>query len=130
MLCLTACGLHSQIVKDLNTPARIKALYEINEQRKAYKLQSQECEKDVAKVTDLAVSLGEESEKFLNHNLDLQGGLLSTLDKIEKLEKENAVLKAKKPKPFGIGVQIGYGTNGSDFKPYVGAGVSYNFIRF
>jgi outer membrane protein W len=127
---MTACGLHSQIVKDLNTPARVKALYEINEQRKAYKKQSQECEKDVEKVTDLAVSLGEESEKFLNHNLDLQGGLLTSLNKIENLEKENATLKAKKPKPFGIGVQIGYGTNGADVKPYVGAGISYNFIRF
>ncbi len=130
MLCMTACGLHSQTVKDLNTPARVKALYEINEQRKSYKKQSQECAKDVEKVTDLAVSLGEESEKFLNHNLDLQTSLVSVLDKIEKLEKDNATLKAKKPKPFGIGIQIGYGTNGSDFKPYVGAGVSYNFIRF
>jgi outer membrane protein W len=127
---MTVCGLRSQTVKDLNTPARVKALYEINEQRKAYKKQSQECEKDVEKVTDLAVSLGEESEKFLNHNLDLQGGLLTALGKIEKLEKDNATLKAKKPKPFGIGVQIGYGTNGADVKPYVGAGISYNFIRF
>ena len=127
---MTVCGLHSQTVKDLNTPARVKALYEINEQRKAYKKQSQECAKDVQKATDLAVSLGEESEKFLNHNLDLQGGLLTALEKIEKLEKDNSTLKAKKPKPFGIGVQIGYGTNGSDVKPYVGAGISYNFIRF
>lgn len=32
-----------------------------------------------------------------------------------------------KPKPFGIGVQVGYGIDG---KPYIGAGVSVNLIRF
>lgn len=32
-----------------------------------------------------------------------------------------------KPKPFGIGLQVGYGIDG---KPYVGAGISVNLIRF
>jgi len=40
-------------------------------------------------------------------------------------------VKAKrKPKPFGIGVQVGYGWNGEKLNPFVGIGVSYNFIRF
>lgn len=35
-----------------------------------------------------------------------------------------------KPKPFGIGVQVGATTDLKEVKPYVGIGVSYNLIRF
>lgn len=35
-----------------------------------------------------------------------------------------------KPKPFGIGVQVGATTNLKEVKPYVGIGISYNLIRF
>lgn len=40
-------------------------------------------------------------------------------------------IKQNKTKRFGIGVNIGYGI-GTDFKPkpYLGAGVSYNFLNF
>lgn len=126
MLCLTVCGLRSQTNKDLNTPARVKALYEINEQRKAYKNQIKQCEKGMAQLTDLAVSLGEESSKFVDHNMDLQAGLLSSIEKINKQEQEIIKLKARRIKPIGLGLQVGYGLVG----PYFGVGVSYNIIRF
>lgn len=35
-----------------------------------------------------------------------------------------------KPKPFGVGIQAGYGTNGKEFYPTISVGVSYNLIRF
>jgi len=35
-----------------------------------------------------------------------------------------------KKKPFGIGFQLGYGTNGKEFMPYIGFGVSYNIANF
>jgi len=36
-----------------------------------------------------------------------------------------------KPKRFGIGLQLGYGwQNGLKPSPFIGAGISYNFIRF
>ncbi len=126
MLCLTVCGLRSQTVKNLNTPERVKALYEINEQRKAYREQIKQCEKSMVQLTDLAVSLGEESAKFVDHNMDLQAGLLSSIEKIDKQEQEIIKLKAKRIKPIGIGVQVGYGLLG----PYLGVGISYNIIRF
>jgi hypothetical protein len=42
---------------------------------------------------------------------------------VEKFERE---------KRFGIGVQAGYGYNvyGKNFSPFIGIGISYNFIRF
>lgn len=42
---------------------------------------------------------------------------------VEKFERE---------KRFGIGVQAGYGYNiyGNNFSPFIGIGISYNFIRF
>lgn len=35
-----------------------------------------------------------------------------------------------KPKPFGIGVQVGVTSDLKEVKPYIGIGVSYNLIRF
>lgn len=40
---------------------------------------------------------------------------------------QGAIIDAPKPKKIGIGVFLGYSTN---FKPTVGIGISYNFIRF
>lgn len=36
----------------------------------------------------------------------------------------------EKAKKWGIGVQAGYGWNGEKFTPYIGAGVTYTFLRF
>lgn len=83
----------------------------------------------------------EECEEIVE-NLQQQ---LENCDEVVKLKdtiiyKERLVIQykdkiidntvVKKPKPFGIGFQAGYGTNGKEFFPYVGAGVSYNFARF
>jgi len=38
--------------------------------------------------------------------------------------------KNKKHKPFGIGVQAGATYQNNEVRPYIGGGVSYNFIRF
>lgn len=35
-----------------------------------------------------------------------------------------------KPKPFGVGIQVGATTDFKEVKPYIGLGVSYNLIRF
>ena len=44
------------------------------------------------------------------------------------IEYKDKIIETKpKPKPFGIGVNAGYGING---EPYIGVGVSYNLIRF
>lgn len=46
--------------------------------------------------------------------------------------KDNPIYKnfVEKKKPWGIGVQVGYGFNNKGVSPFVGVGVSYNFIRF
>lgn len=50
------------------------------------------------------------------------------------INKQNNIISVlevpKKPKPFGIGVQVGITTDTKEVKPYVGLGVSYNLIRF
>lgn len=42
------------------------------------------------------------------------------------------VEKFERDKRFGIGIQAGYGYNiyGNNFSPFIGIGISYNFIRF
>jgi hypothetical protein len=123
--------------KDLNTEERVEALYKINEQRKVYYKQIQDCtnrynaevskyEKALDSVVDIAVQMGAKSEDFVSHNLDLQEGLLGSLKKQEQQEIELNKLKSKKVKRFGIG---GYG--GYDLinrKP--SAGVSFNYNLF
>ena len=36
----------------------------------------------------------------------------------------------EKPKHWGIGLQIGYGSNGKALQPYIGIGVNYNIFRW
>lgn len=135
-LCLTAYLSHSQ-TRDLNTMERVQALYKINEQRKAYYKQIQDCksrynaevnkyEKALDSVTSIAVSMGEKSEEFVSHNLDLQEGLLGSLKKMEQQEVELAKLKAKRVKRFALGVYGGYDV----LKSVPSAGVSLNYNIF
>jgi len=49
---------------------------------------------------------------------------------IEYKDKIIEKMVLPKPKPWGIGIQAGYGLNGKDLCPYVGVGISYNLIRF
>lgn len=50
------------------------------------------------------------------------------------INKQNNIISVlevpKKPKPFGIGLQVGATTDLKEVKPYIGVGVSYNLIRF
>lgn len=39
-------------------------------------------------------------------------------------------VEVKKKPRWGIGLQAGYGYNGKDFKPYIGAGVQYNIVSW
>lgn len=39
-------------------------------------------------------------------------------------------LVVPKPKPFGVGLQVGATTDLKEVKPYIGIGISYNLIRF
>lgn len=46
---------------------------------------------------------------------------------IPEITKTITITKLRKPKKWGIGLQTGWGINN---KPYIGVGVSRNFIRF
>lgn len=136
MLCLIHYSSLSQ-TKDLNTKERVEALYKINEQRKIYYKQIQDCksrynaevskyEKALDSVVGIAVQMGVKSEEFVSHNLDLQEGLLGSLKKQEEQEIELAKLKAKRVKRFGIGGYGGYDLINQ--KPSAGVSLNYNFF--
>jgi len=112
----------------LNSPERVKALYQINEQRKAYRDQMKHCKKAVDSLTKIAVKLGDRSNEYADHNLDLQSGLLGLIEQVHEKDVEIAKLKATKKKQFGIGLQAGY--NPMTGQPYGGGGVSWNPFRF
>jgi hypothetical protein len=86
----------------------------------------QDYEKKFEQIQNLAVALGEESSAFVNHNLDLQAGLLGSLKKQEQQEVELAKLKAKRPKRFGLGFYGGYDA----FTQTWSAGASLNYNLF
>jgi hypothetical protein len=137
MLCVGCLTLHSQ-TKDLNSPERVKALYEITIQHKELTKQVQDCqnryntemqdyEKKFEQIQNLAIALGEESSTFVNHNLDLQAGLLGSLKKQEEQEVKLAKLEAKNRKRFGVGVYGGYDVINS--QPSAGISFHYTLIR-
>lgn len=146
MLCLIPCLSHSQ-TRDLNTPERIEALYKINEQRKLYYKQRQDCvdkfntqaenhRKELDSIDKNADKLGIKLDEYQVHNLDLQAGLLGSLKKQESQEIELATLKAKRVKRFAIGLYGGYGKtfqandviNQKELNWSAGVGVTYNFL--
>lgn len=47
-----------------------------------------------------------------------------------KLITNTEIRTVRKNPRFGLGIQAGYGFNGSKLKPYVGVGVQYNIITF
>ena len=137
MLCVGCLTLYSQ-TKDLNSPERVKALYEITIQHKELTKQVQDCqnryntemqdyEKKFEQIQNLAIALGEESSTFVNHNLDLQAGLLGSLKKQEEQEVKLAKLEAKNRKRFGVGVYGGYDVINS--QPSAGISFHYTLIR-
>lgn len=59
-------------------------------------------------------------------------GYHASLDSI-KLYRETKIITntiMPKTKRWGISLQAGYGYNGTEFKPYIGIGVSYNIFAF
>lgn len=139
MLCVAFSTLHSQTNKDLNSPERVKAMYQIVLQHQELTKQVKACkdqynsdmagyEEKFKQIQSLAVALGEESSAFVSHNLDLQAGLLNSLERQEKLEIKNAKLEAKRNRKWGIGA---YG--GCDLitqRPSVGISLNYNIYSF
>lgn len=137
MLCVECLTLHSQ-TKDLNSPERVEALYKITIQHRELTKQVQDCqnrynaemqefENKYKQIQELASSLGEESSAFVSHNLDLQAGLLSSLDKQEKQEVKIAKLEARDRKRFGIGLYGGYDIINT--RPSAGISFYYTLIR-
>ena len=135
-LCVGCLTLYSQ-TKDLNSPERVKALYGIAVQHSELTKQVQDCqnrynsdmveyEKKFEQIQSLAVALGAESSAFVDHNLDLQAGLLGSLKKQEQQEVEIATLKAKRPKRFGLGFYGGYDVINRVWS--TGASVNYNLV--
>lgn len=133
---MTHCSLRSQ-TRSLNTKERVEALYKINEQRKVYYKQIQDCksrynaevakyEKALDSVTGIAIQMGVKSEEFVSHNLDLQEGLLGSLKKQEDLSIELEKLKSKKVKRFGIGGYGGYDLINQ--RPSAGISLNYNLF--
>lgn len=134
MLCLIHCTSHSQTkpVKDLNKYERVQALYKINEQRKFYRKQFEDCvsrcSRALDSITQVAIDMGIESKEFSSHNLDLQEGLLSSLKKQEEQEKKIIELESSKRKRISIGPYVGY-----DFfqnKASGGISVQYSIFSF
>lgn len=98
--------------------------------------------KQKAKEKEKSIVYNKEECKEIVENLKQQISDCDTVvkyqDKIvfvdKEIIKEQEILIDKlvvpKKRPWGIGVQTGYGTNGKDLQPYIGVGVSYNLIRF
>lgn len=64
-------------------------------------------------------------------------GFLPRLEELEIYQKERVVtiqtervVAVPDAKRWGVGVQAGYGITPAGFQPYLGLGVSYNFLRF
>ena len=91
-----------------------------------YNAEMAEYENKFKQIQELAIALGEESSQFVSHNLDLQAGLLNSLDKQEELEKKIIKLESKKKKRFGVGLYGGYDV----FNTRWSAGASLNYNLF
>jgi hypothetical protein len=137
MLCVPFSILYSQSNKDLNSPERVQALYTISMEyiqlskdvkkcKETYNKEMAEHEARFKQIQSLSNALGEESSAFASHNLDLQEGLLSTMDKVEKLEVKNAKLESKVKRRFAIGLYGGY--DPIIQKPSVGLSLNYNLL--
>jgi hypothetical protein len=92
------------------------------------------CEKERIKTFNVAVHLFELNEQ-LRDSLTIKLDEITELSyQIKKSNEEHTKAsvdlqkaKDKKIKPFGIGVQLGTSIDG---KVYLGAGISYDIIRF
>lgn len=104
-----------------------------------YVIKEKKEEREILKEKELAIKYDSICDEIVD-NLKLQ---LKNCDEtivyqdrvIEKLDtvilyKDKIIDVKPKPKPFGIGMQVGATTDLKEVKPYIGVGVSYNLIRF
>lgn len=61
-------------------------------------------------------------------NIYVDGYSLNPHSRITGLQ--NVLLTRAKSKRWGIGIQAGYGWNGSQWAPYFGVGIQYSIVRF
>lgn len=111
--------------------ATVKPLEKIVTKYKEKKEKAREAEKSIVYDTINC----KEIVSNLKEQIALGDTIVEYQDKIIYIDRE--VIKTQevlidkmvlpKPKPFGIGFQVGYGING---KPYIGGGVSINLISF
>lgn len=125
---------------------------------KVYETQIAKEEKEVSKIEDKVVKKTkerkqlQEKEKTIDYPKEdckeIVDNLKEQLENCDSIvvykdniiEKERIIIEYKdkiiekmvipKPKPWGIGIQAGYGTDGKEFFPTVSVGVSYNILRF
>lgn len=99
---------------------------------------------DTVKIHDTTfVSLPVEQKVYADSNYRaVVSGIHPSLDEISVypetkiITREVTVYEQKKPTRFGVGLQVGFGAQYGirskqfDAGPYVGVGISYNFLRF
>lgn len=140
IICVVSWTLQAQSEhKDLNSPERVKALYEITMKLKAITGQIKDCQnkyntdikylqKQSDSLTSIAVKMQGKSDEFLDHNLDLQAGILGLIKESEKQKSEIDLLKASKSKNFVIGAYGGYDLIQQKFS--VGLALVYKIFAF
>lgn len=87
--------------------------------------------KKESKTKDGVIS--EKDKKLESYDNEVQQHKLTINELDKEFQKMNGQLaKAKKPKRWGVGIQAGYGVQADNLKPapYVGAGISYNIVRW
>lgn len=131
-----------EVIKYVKTiEKRIDTLYlerKVIEKEIVYKTKWRDRLKEEEKLIDYDTICNEivDNLKLQLENCD---SIVSLKDKIITKTDSVIVYKDKiidrlvvpKPKPFGIGVQLGVTTSDlKEVKPYIGIGISYNLIRF
>jgi vacuolar-type H+-ATPase subunit D/Vma8 len=106
----------------------IQLAKDVKQCKETYNKEMADIQNRFKQIQSLSVALGEESSAFASHNLDLQEGLLNTMDKVEKLEVKNAKLESKAKRNFSIGPYVGY--DPITKKESVGLGIQYKIISF
>lgn len=89
---------------------------------------------DIPKIVYAVKSLGDiledqtkKIEEYAAREKDLNSQITNLQLEAENTAVDTEKLKAKKSKPFGVGVYAGYGI---DLKPNVGLGITYSIWRF
>jgi hypothetical protein len=82
------------------------------------------------KISSLSRTVKQDSSE-LNRQRMVIGLLNENLKQSNELwqQSETELIKAKRPKRVGIGLNLGYGISNSGLTPFVGVGISYNLIR-